>query len=340
MIFTIYLKFVYGGYKLTEELDGLNHERCVMNIKDIFGNTIMRLDELKDKSQHVGALNDALLRNVDFRSFNMEGCLLVGAYCSGGNFQGTNMYWAGLEETDLSFCDLSNAEIRGANAYRTFFYGANLSGTNFSYDNLGGTTRFVECVFSEIIWNEKTNFTGARYDKHTIFPKGFDPVKMGMVLEEEENIDQQRHLVFFNQTVDMREEDMQHTLHVIHSRLRPFDFSLRWQYLNDFSFSDLSGCNFAGGCLMRIIFFHSNLSGCNFSNSGSSRFQIPTAFFKVDLREMIIDSNTNFSGSIYDEKTLFPNDFSPEAFGMRKVNAEEIAHYFHDRNKIDAEEEN
>ncbi len=314
-----------------------------MDIKDISGNTIMHLDELKDKSCPVGYLTGALLRNVNFSFFNLEGCFFDDTYCSGGNFHGADMYWARLYNTDLSFCNLSNAKLQGADVVSSFFYGANLCGTRFSYDNLGGYTRFAACNFSEILWDEKTDFTGARYDRHTIFPKGFDPMKMGMILEEEEseNIDPLKHFVFFNQTVGLREEDMEHAiLHVIHSRLHPYDFSLRWLYLHDFSFSDLSGCNFTGACLERIIFFHSNLSGCNFSNSGNSRFQIPTAFIKVDLREMIIDSSTNFSGAIYDEKTLFPNGFSPEAFGMRKVNEEEIAHYFHDRNNIDAEEEN
>ena len=62
----------------------------------------------------------------------------------------------------LRKADLQGVDLRGINLAGVILHQANLSGANLSGANL----------------------TGAKYNKHTVFPEGFDPDTAGMVLVE------------------------------------------------------------------------------------------------------------------------------------------------------------
>jgi hypothetical protein len=89
----------------------------------------------------VGAnLYGANLRKADLRGFDLRHANLTGVYLTGA---------------DLSGADLSGAELKGA-----FLRNANFSGTN-----LKGVNSLSRAYYPET----------TRYDKSTIWPKGFDP---------------------------------------------------------------------------------------------------------------------------------------------------------------------
>jgi hypothetical protein len=75
-----------------------------------------------------------------------------------------------LSKADLSGADLYGANLYGANLSEAYLFEANLYGANLSGANLYGANL------------SRANLSGARYDKYTIPPEGFDPVKSGMIL--------------------------------------------------------------------------------------------------------------------------------------------------------------
>lgn len=94
---------------------------------------------------------------------------------------------------------------------------------------------------------------------------------------------------------------------------RNYDFSCMIHHGTDFSCSDLSGSDFSGASMWLAVLYRANLSGCNFS-IGKNRE--PVNFCYADLRNMIWDSKTDFSGAVYNQYTFFPDGFCPEAYGM------------------------
>lgn len=293
--------------------------RNKLNIKDIFGKTITVLDTIPDDIEApIHSLENCILRNVDLSFHNLEGCYMWSAYCEGGKFISSDLYAAYVGSANFSHCDLSNACMRGISAWDTIFYKANLCGADFSLDNLGGYAEFWNCDFSGIQWDERTNFYGARYDEYTIFPDGFHPQKKGMIFDSRPAGIPEKRLIFRNTHISKlkREDYAEKKLIIVNSTLKGHDFSDWGGYYTDFSYSNLSGCCFVGSALTYAVFYNANLSGCDFSNSGDK--DLTTILFGADLRGIIIDSHTKFSGAIYNDKTLFSDNFCPESYGMRK----------------------
>ena len=88
---------------------------------------------------------------------------------------------ADLSRADLSRANLSGANLSGAFLRETMFRGATLSGANltgtiFRGANLRGAN-FREAGLSGVY------FMGAIADRTTIFPKGFDAVKAGVIIK-------------------------------------------------------------------------------------------------------------------------------------------------------------
>jgi len=77
---------------------------------------------------------------------------------------GANYYECRFRMKDLAGADLSGADLRGAN-----MFGADLFNADLSSADLRG---------ADLSW---VRLTGARYNEHTQFPEGFDPVARGMV---------------------------------------------------------------------------------------------------------------------------------------------------------------
>lgn len=90
--------------------------------------------------------------------------------------QGADLREAKLKDADLTGADLRDANFQGADLRNVVFtaallQGADLSGTDLRSAYLNATL-------------DRVTFTNALYSYLTIFPKGFDPVAAGMILEE------------------------------------------------------------------------------------------------------------------------------------------------------------
>ena len=281
-----------------------------MKCQDWSGRIIETHDNLKITEVKTDlCYEDLILRDADFSYCSLAGAFL--GYCAGCNFHGADLYWAVWTYANLSYCDLSDVSINGAGLYDCIFYRTNLCGCDFSRDNLGGATCVGGCDFRGMIWDSRTNFSDVEYDQYTLFPPDFDPKAAGMRFVYNPKTKEDCRLIIRDAVFPALDRNPIWVL--TNSVARNYDFSCMIYHGTDFSCSDLSGSDFSGASMWLAVLYRANLSGCNFS-IGKNRE--PVNFCYADLRNMIWDSKTDFSGAVYNQYTFFPDGFCPEAYGM------------------------
>ena len=95
------------------------------------------------------------------------------------NCKGADLRGAGLREAWLFDANLSGADLIGANLFRANLSAADLSGADLSGANLSMAN------LDKLDWlgtSQPAKLTGAKYNKSTVWPKGFDPETAGAVL--------------------------------------------------------------------------------------------------------------------------------------------------------------
>jgi uncharacterized protein YjbI with pentapeptide repeats len=125
------------------------------------------------------SFRDANLLSATFSEAEMKECDFRGATLANSSFQEADLAKANLEGVDLTSVSFQNAKLRGAKLRkakgftdftRADLREADLRGANMlGMKDYGGTT---------------AKFTGAKYDKSTRWPKGFDVEASGAVLVE------------------------------------------------------------------------------------------------------------------------------------------------------------
>jgi hypothetical protein len=112
------------------------------------------------------------LRHIDLSGRDISGlylgaCNLLRANLKGTNLDGANLNgaylaWAYLSEATLKGADLGDADLAGAGLVEADLSGANLCGTNLTRADL-----------------TRVKLAGARYDRRTAWPEGFEPQDSG-----------------------------------------------------------------------------------------------------------------------------------------------------------------
>jgi uncharacterized protein YjbI with pentapeptide repeats len=125
------------------------------------------------------------LRNADFHGQSIEALDLSDTDRKGADFSNADLYWtylfrANCEGSNFRTSRLSGVVLDGAN-----LRGADFTGAYISYDNLNGSSSLIETDLTGAVL-DRVDLKGSRYNKHTIFPLGFDPIANGMVLLSEE----------------------------------------------------------------------------------------------------------------------------------------------------------
>ena len=113
----------------------------------------------------MSTMDDAEAIGVDFTSASLIGVNARRARLCKSIFHRTRLRLTHFEHADLSGADLSGAEI-----YETHFEDCDLRGAIMLADNL-----------------DNAYFTGARFDKRSVWPEGFNPLEYGAILVEDEN---------------------------------------------------------------------------------------------------------------------------------------------------------
>lgn len=124
-------------------------------------------DNLVGRDLRDAWLPEANLRRVDLSDVDLRGAILRRA-----RLRGARLWRANLAEADLRGADLSGASIGAAK-----FQNADLRGAKFRSSGLG-----------LLIWEAElggADFTGARYNRFTRWPAGFDPEARGCLFCEE-----------------------------------------------------------------------------------------------------------------------------------------------------------
>jgi uncharacterized protein YjbI with pentapeptide repeats len=123
------------------------------------------------------------LTGIDFDSRNISGFSFAGKILSAAclddviavntNFQNCNLYWATFRSANVQGADFRKAILRGAYLDFADFSSADLRGADLGRDSYDGLTTI-----------EGTNFSGAKYDSHTVLPDGLKPESQGMIYFE------------------------------------------------------------------------------------------------------------------------------------------------------------
>jgi uncharacterized protein YjbI with pentapeptide repeats len=136
---------------------------------------------ITDKHEHVAAVYVSV-RTVEFEGAALESFVIPGVpTLRGKSFKNASLYWATMAGADLSGCNFEGADLRGANLDGASLVGANLRGANLGRDNLGGPTDLLGTDLTDASL-EGAILTGARFNAHTVFPAGFDPNAVGMLM--------------------------------------------------------------------------------------------------------------------------------------------------------------
>lgn len=242
---------------------------------------------------------------ADFSGGNLSGVYLKGSnlYCS--NFNSADLRGARMHESNLFGCIFSDVQAAKAKFYKSNmctaelcggdFTRANMQNTDFSvvddedYDEKGYTissnfkdatlvqVNFLDADLSGALNTDTACFLGAIYNKNTKFPKGFDPVKKGMLK--------------FESNADL------HGMYLSGARVKTG---------SPLSYNDYSGMNFKEATLDKAMFFQLDLSESVFDDAHCKKIIFDkcllndTSFKNCDLRranfQMCSLKNAKFEG--------------------------------------------
>lgn len=179
---------------------------------------------------------------------------------------------------DLTGANFEGAQIGGSRD----FVGAKLVGANLQDANFSKVSLALANLTGANL--KGTDFTDARFDTGTKWPKGFDPLTIGA----------------HGPGVDY--SDSEFTVSAYHL--------------------DLTGANLSGAKIGGAReFVGSNLTEANLENSDFSKVRLYNAILNranlrgTDLREIKYNLHTNWTGAIYSVHTKWPEGFDPQAAG-------------------------
>ncbi len=125
-------------------------------------------------------LDGEVLSRIDFRNANLTEASFVRANLYGANLQNADLVRAKLCGSSLKNANLTQTNLQKANLQFTDFSRANLAGANFTDADLRGADLSTAQLEDEDPQQGAADFTGAAYDQFTLFPKGIDPITLGL----------------------------------------------------------------------------------------------------------------------------------------------------------------
>ena len=126
-------------------------DKWALQLMAIFQQDLKRID-----------LSGRDMSGLYLRACNLLRANLKGTNLDGANLNGAYLAWAYLGEATLRGADLGDADLAGAGLGGADLSGANLCGTNLTRADLTGV-----------------KLAGARYDRRTAWPEGFEPHDSG-----------------------------------------------------------------------------------------------------------------------------------------------------------------
>jgi uncharacterized protein YjbI with pentapeptide repeats len=163
-------------FKIPINLSNLNLSRAIIDLVELYQAEITNCD-LSEVSLKEAELYKAIFAGVNLTDTDFTGANLTYAQFRQGKLINTNFTQANLEGVDFDGVGLWSSEkitIKGANFQKAILRKANLRGYGGSYSK-----NFLDLSTVNL---KDADFSGALYDSHTRFPKGFDPKAAGAYL--------------------------------------------------------------------------------------------------------------------------------------------------------------
>ena len=134
-------------------------------------------------------LTDAVLQKANLRDANLSRARLGGADLTGADLRNANLELAGMQGANLSQANLEGLDLKGVSLFQCNLRGANLKNAKGFSDIRRADLRDADLRGAYLLgisafYSENVNLRGAKYDKNTRWPKGFDIEGSGAKIDE------------------------------------------------------------------------------------------------------------------------------------------------------------
>ncbi len=134
-------------------------------------------------------LTDAILKQANLKEANLSRARLNGADLTGADLRQANLESAGVQKANLSSANLEGLDLKGLSLQGVNLRGANLKGAKGLKDITRADFRDADLRGAYLLGvvdygGTTADFRGAKFDKRTRWPKGFDVEAAGAKLVE------------------------------------------------------------------------------------------------------------------------------------------------------------
>lgn len=134
-------------------------------------------------------LTDAVMTKANLKEANLSRASLGGADLTGADLRFANLELAGIQNANLTQANLEGLDLKGVSLYGCKLRGANLRNAKGLTDIRKADLRDADLRGAYLLgvsayYTADVNLRGAKYDKRTRWPKGFDVEGSGVKLVE------------------------------------------------------------------------------------------------------------------------------------------------------------
>src|SRR6266511_4303229 len=144
--------------------------------------TDLRKARLGDADLKGVSLSSANLQGAILHNANLQGALLERAQLQEASFDGANLQEAILDQAQLQAAILNGANLQGAHLEYARLHGASLNRANLKGANLNSANLQGANLHGAVL--DRVELQKALADRRTYWPAGFDPLPLGIVLDD------------------------------------------------------------------------------------------------------------------------------------------------------------
>lgn len=177
---TLAVVLMMGGVLAAEDFKGKD-----LSMRD-FSNRNLAGSSFEDAKLFLARFNNAVLTKVNFQGADLTSASFNQAQASGADFRDAIFKNASMQSADLSEANFQETDLGNISFQSSQLKGANLRGCKGIGDVLKADLRDADlrgAVFTgTLYYMEGCRLKGAKYDKDTRWPQGFDVAASGAVL--------------------------------------------------------------------------------------------------------------------------------------------------------------
>jgi uncharacterized protein YjbI with pentapeptide repeats len=167
-------------------LDGANLQTAILHNANLQGALLERA-QLQEASFDGANLQEAILDQAQLQAAILDGANLQGAHLEYARLQGASLNRANLKGANLDMAQLQEATLFGANLQRASLNRASLQGASLNDADLQGANLNRANLQGANLHGavlDRVELQKALADRRTYWPAGFDPLPLGIVLDD------------------------------------------------------------------------------------------------------------------------------------------------------------